>query len=262
MKNLHRRNEFAQEKEPNVTKSLKHEVSLKSNSTLFFQVGIILCLLLTYALFEMTFKTNEIVIIDRTGTEEEDFYVYNVPIKIYKEIEQIEKKKKEPVVFNNPVISDDDEPIIETKDVVMEPTTNEPPVDPRNVTVLDVPEDLPPMNIMAVEQVPIFPGCEDAKTNAERRQCMSDKIAAHVQKKFNTGIAGDIGLKGEQKISVMFKIDKEGRVTDIKTNAKQPQLDREASRVVEKLPQMTPGKQKDNNVEVLYSLPIKFNIIN
>jgi protein TonB len=261
MKNLKKNDEFLQQKDRNYTKSQKHDVNLKLNSTLFFQVGIILSLLFTFALFEMSFKTDEVVIVEYNDLQEEDLYVYNLPIKIFEETKPIEKKKKEPLVLTNPIISDKDHSISESE-VVIEPTTHEPPVDPRNVTVLELPDDLPPMNIMAVEQVPIFPGCEYATTNEQRRQCMSDKIAAHVQKKFNTSIAGDIGLKGEQKIYVMFKIDKNGYVTDIKTSAKQSQLDKEASRVVEKLPQMTPGKQKDKNVEVIYSLPIIFHIIN
>jgi protein TonB len=189
----------------------------------------------------------------------DDMYVFNEPIKIYEEPSPVEKKK--PVLLNNPIISDNDSPIADT-DVFIEPTSVEPPIDPRNVTVIEQPDDLSPKSILAVEQVPIFPGCEDATTNEERRQCMSEKIAAHVQKKFNTSIAGDLGLKGEQKIYVMFKIDRNGFVKDIQTSAKQVPLDKEASRVVGKLPQMTPGKQKDKNVEVLYSLPIKFHIIN
>jgi protein TonB len=261
MKNLLKNKVLIHQKERNSEKSQKHDVNLKSNSTIFFQVGIIICLLVTFALFEMSFKTNEVIIPDSTGLQDDDLYVYNVPIKIYEDAKLIEKKKNEPVILNNPIISDDDNPKSDT-DLVIEPTSHEPPVDPRKVTVIDLPDDLPPMNIMAVEQVPIFPGCEDATTNEERRQCMSDKITAHVQKKFNTNIAGDLGLKGEQKIYVMFKIDRNGYVTDIKTSANQSQLDKEATRVVGKLPQMTPGKQKDKNVEVLYSLPIKFHIIN
>ena len=58
-----------------------------------------------------------------------------------------------------------------------------------------------------VQNVPIFPGC-DKGNNEARRKCMSKKITKFVKKEFNTDLAGDLGLKGRQRISVIFKIDK------------------------------------------------------
>lgn len=252
--------ELIRQNEKNATKPQKHDANLRKNSTIFFQVGLIMCLLITYALFEASFKTYETISPDVPQPEEDIMYVYNEPIKILEETRTVEKKKSQPIVFNNPIVKDDDDPIIET--VVPKPSTSQEPMDPKKIQVIDKPDDLPPFNVMAVEQVPIFPGCENVSSNEERRQCMSDKIAAHIQRKFNTNIAGDLGLKGEQRIYVMFKIDKQGHVTDIKTSSKYSLLNKEAERVIGKLPQMTPGKQKDNHVDVLYSLPIKFNVIN
>ena len=246
--------------ETSVSKHQKHDANLQKNTSLYFQIGLILCLLLTYSLFEMSFEKKEIIVSNYPELQEDDMYVYNTPIKVFKE--EVKQKKKKPIVFTNPVVADNDDPQIETKDIFEEPTIDGPPVDPREIHVKEIPEELPPLNIMAVEQVPIFPGCETAKNNNDRRQCMSDKIAAHIQKKFDTDIAVDMGLKGEQKIYVMFKIDKQGQVVDVKTNSKYKQLDEEATRVISKLPIMTPGRQKDKHVDVLYGIPIKFNILN
>ena len=243
-------------------KPRKHDANLQINSSLYFQIGMIICLLVAYGLFETSFKTAQIVPKKMADLQEDDLYVFNVPIKILEATKQVEKKTKEPVVFNNPIIKDDEELIIETKNVVLQLSTKNLPVDPRKVLVEKKPEYVPLMNIMAVERVPIFPGCEDLKTNEARRQCMSDKIATHIQKKFKTDLASDLGLRGEQKIYVKFKIDKDGFVKEIKTNSEFSQLDKEAERVIGKLPRMTPGKQKNKNVEVVYGIPIKFNIIN
>ncbi|MEO8933823.1 MAG: energy transducer TonB [Xanthomarina sp.] len=262
MKHLENNQEVFSKDKQKSSKSQKHDANLQKHSALYFQVGLIVCLLISYGLLEASFKTTEVSARNFHEIPEDDFYVYNVPVKVYEETLEVAPKKKKQQMFNNPVIKKDDELIIETTELLIEPTTNEPPLDPEKVTVIELPEELPLMNIMTVEQVPIFPGCENALTNEAKRQCMSDKIATHIKKKFNTDLAGNLGLNGEQKIFVTFKIDKTGSITDIKTNSKYGQLEKESERVIRKLPKMTPAKQKDRNVEVLYSLPIKFHIIN
>ncbi len=111
-----------------------------------------------------------------------------------------------------------------------------------------------------IENVPIYPGCETLSTNAERRKCMADKISTFVQQNFNADLAGDLGLKGRQRINVIFKIDKNGDVIGVRSRAPHPDLKAEAIRVISLLPKMIPGKQKGENVIVPYSLPIIFQI--
>ena len=110
-----------------------------------------------------------------------------------------------------------------------------------------------------IENVPVFPGCERGN-NEKKRKCMSEKIARFVQKKFNTDLAGDLGLTGRQRISVIFKIDKSGNVTGVRARAPHPRLEKEAQRVINLLPKMQPGKQRGKAVIVPYSLPIIFQV--
>jgi len=110
-----------------------------------------------------------------------------------------------------------------------------------------------------VENAPVFPGCE-AGNNEKKRKCMSEKIAKFVQRKFNTDLAGDLGLNGRQRISVIFKIDKSGSVTGVRARAPHPRLEAEAKRVINLLPKMQPGKQRGKAVIVPYSLPIIFQV--
>ncbi len=49
--------ELLRQKERIVKKSQKHVANLQKNSTLYFQVGLIICLLFTNVLFEMYFET-------------------------------------------------------------------------------------------------------------------------------------------------------------------------------------------------------------
>ena len=91
---------------------------------------------------------------------------------------------------------------------------------------------------------------------------MSDKVMKFVQKKFNTDLANDLGLEGRQRISVQFKIDKNGNVVNVRARAPHPRLEQEAIRVVKALPKMTPGRQRGKAVGVLYALPILFQVEN
>ncbi|WNH13889.1 energy transducer TonB [Thalassobellus suaedae] len=113
----------------------------------------------------------------------------------------------------------------------------------------------------AVVQVPpIYPGCENLDKASLRKNCTSDAISKFVQRKFNTDIASIIGLTGRQRINVIFKIDKNGDVANIRVRANHPDLVEEAQRVISLLPKMQPGKQRGEAVSVPYSLPIIFQV--
>jgi len=110
-----------------------------------------------------------------------------------------------------------------------------------------------------IEKVPVYPGCKD-DTNEGLKHCMSQNISALVAKNFNIKKASKGLEAGKHRVFVSFKIDNTGKVTTIKTRAPSPALEKEAARVIKKLPKMTPGQQKGKNVGVLYSLPITFEI--
>uniref|UniRef100_UPI003567A909 energy transducer TonB n=1 Tax=Lutibacter sp. TaxID=1925666 RepID=UPI003567A909 len=105
----------------------------------------------------------------------------------------------------------------------------------------------------------IFPGCKGSK--AQLKECLQEKITQHVNRKFNSELASDLGLTpGVKRIFVMFKIDKTGNITDVQARAPHKRLQDEAIRVVESLPKMIPGKQRGRPVGVKYSLPIAFKV--
>ncbi len=109
-----------------------------------------------------------------------------------------------------------------------------------------------------VEEVPVYPGCEQGD-RTQRRNCTSKAIKEFVQRKFNTELADKIGLNGRQRINVIFKINKNGDIVDIRSRAPEPELELEAERVIASLPKMLPGKQRGKAVSVPYSLPIVFD---
>lgn len=121
-------------------------------------------------------------------------------------------------------------------------------------------EDIVFVPFAVIENVPLFPGCDPESPNGERRKCMSDNITAFVQKHFNNELAMEYGLQGLQRINVQFKINRYGKVVDVRARAPHPGLEREALRVINLLPDMTPGKQRGKPVGVVYGLPILFQV--
>ncbi len=120
----------------------------------------------------------------------------------------------------------------------------------------EVVEDVP---FSVIENVPVYPGCKGS--NAQLKKCMSDKITKLVARKFNVDLAQDLGLSaGKKRISVQFKIDKNGNIADIKARAPHPRLQKEAIRIIKLLPKMKPGRQRNKAVNVRYNLPIVFNV--
>ncbi|MHA7055603.1 M56 family metallopeptidase [Aquimarina sp. M1] len=110
-----------------------------------------------------------------------------------------------------------------------------------------------------IEKIPVYPGCENL-SQTEAKKCFSKNVSQLVGNEFNTEVGKASGLTGRQKIYVKFKIDNQGNVVDVAARGPIPQFEVEAKRVINKLPKMTPGVQDGVNVNVMYSLPIVFEI--
>ncbi|WP_158293233.1 energy transducer TonB [Tamlana fucoidanivorans] len=242
-------------------KAQKHEVNLQKNSTLYFQIGVIICLLSTFGLLEMKVETKGVV---ESPPLEMETPLY-VDIPIIKEKRPVIEKPKPVEIIKHPqnfkqVIDDVPEDFF--KETLVEPKITTPALNPDALPDFgdkpSEPEDVP---FILIQNAPIYPGCESAKDNKARKKCMSDKINKLIRKKFDgSEIASKYGLTGKQKISVQFKINKYGNVEDIITRSPHPKLDEEAERVINFIPQMIPGSQRDKNVGVIYHLPIVFEV--
>ncbi len=143
--------------------------------------------------------------------------------------------------------------------------------EPEPVDTIDTPESLETENVenyqitipfSKIEQVPVFPGCEKYQNdNDQLRKCMNEKIHQWVSRKFNTGLAEDMGLSGEKvRIFTQFTIDTQGNIVDVKARSKYKDLEKEARRVIGGFPKMKPGKQRNRTVKVTYTLPIVFKV--
>ncbi|MEL0455096.1 energy transducer TonB [Flavobacteriaceae bacterium SZ-1-7] len=264
MRNQKKPHELIRQNELIVKKSQKHEANLQKNSTLYFQIGLIVCLLAAFGLLEMRFEktipvTTDVLLPD----DPEEIYIEN--FKVYEEPKSEQQKETQNVTKLIDKIEEVDNDYETKKDFEVvtseQDTSPETPIDPGKVNVMDKPEDDTPFDFIRIEQVPIYPGCENEKTNDGRKQCFSDKITKLIQRKFDgNDIATQYGLSGMQRIDVQFTVDKTGKVKDIKTRSPHPKLNEEAKRVINFIPQMVPGKQRDKNVGVIYNVPIKFMV--
>lgn len=98
-----------------------------------------------------------------------------------------------------------------------------------------------------VEQMPVFPGGDEALMNFVTRNIKYPMEAFH---------------NNEQgKVIVRFVVNKEGKVEKAQViRGVSLSIDREALRVVNLIPDFTPGKQNGKTVNVYYTLPITFRL--
>ena len=232
-------------------KNPKADVS--RNGSIYFAVGLALMLFLTYS--TLNWKTYDKSDIDIGKLNLDNELEEEIPI-----IEQVIPPPPPPPPPAAPEVIEvvEDEEEVEETVIESTETDQDEEIEVEEIEVEEFVEDVE-VPFAVIENVPEYPGCERG-SNAEKRKCMSDKIAKFVQRKFNTDLAGDLGLSGRQRISVIFKIDKNGNVVGVRSRAPHPRLEKEAARVINKLPKMKPGRQRGKPVIVPYSLPITFQV--
>lgn len=227
---------------------------LNNFSKLFFQLGLLLTMIMVYTGLEWkTFERN---------IEQLNDAVFQV-----EEIEEIPMTKRELEIKPPPppppapeqitVIEND----VEIEETILESTEtdeheaveyNEDLNDIAEVVEEEVVEEVP---FAIIEEAPVFPGCNGNKK--ELKKCLQDKITAHVNKHYNTGLATDLGLSpGKKRVYVMFMIDNNGEIKQVQARGPHARLEKEAIKVIESLPKMKPGMQRGIPVKVRYSLPI------
>jgi protein TonB len=128
------------------------------------------------------------------------------------------------------------------------------------VEIVEVEEEFEDVDVpfAVIEDVPIYPGCERV-AKSKRRDCFQEQINKHIRKNFRyPEIAQEMGIQG--RVYVNFVIDKDGSITSIRMRGPDKNLEKEAQRIIAKLPRMTPGKQRGRAVRVPFSIPITFRL--
>lgn len=231
-------------------------VDPKRNSFIYFQIGLVSVLLFTYLAIEMKTYEKEIEIL--TSAIDDAFLDEEVPMT--QALNQPPPPPPPPPPAAPEVIQvvENEKEVEET---VMESTeTNEEEIIEVE-EVVEVEEDVDiSVPFAVIEDKPVFPGCEKVK-KSERQQCFEKSIMNHVRKNFSyPEIAKEMNIQG--KVFVSFVIDRDGSITNIRQRGPDPNLEKEAVRIIKKLPKMTPGKQRGKAVKVPYTIPIVFKLQN
>lgn len=236
-------------------------VDPKRNSSLYFLIGLTAVLMLTYVSIELKsedprVEVEELNIVDNMMGEEEEVILTMPPVQ---------KLPPPPPPAPEVIQIVDNKQIIEDKKIeTTEVDENKPVVvtqasdyGEEGGTAEELDEEVP---FAVIEDVPVFPGCEGVAKN-KRLECFMEQMAKHIKKNQQyPERAMEDNIQG--RVSVLFVIDKDGNITNVQ--ARGPKggelLEKEALRVISKLPKFKPGMQRGKPVKVKYSQPITFKL--
>jgi protein TonB len=233
-----------------------------SNS--FFAFGLVLSLLTCIFAFNWTTYDDIIFIPDDALELEDDIEVEPPrtaeppppppppPPPVIEEVpEELIEEEDEPEFIDQSIEAEEvvEAPVVEVKDVPPPPPPPPPPA-PKVEEIFKV-----------VEQMPMFPGCENAGgSNEEMQQCATKKMLEFIYGHIKyPAIARENGVEGTAVVT--FVVEKDGSITGARV-VRDPgaQTGDEALRVVKTFPQWAPGKQRGQPVRVQFNLPVKFRL--
>lgn len=226
------------------------KADLTKNSSLYFVLGLAAVMLLTYVAFE--WKTYDKINEYDTSMNVDDLLDEEVPMT-----EQIKTPPPPPPPQAPEIIEvvEDEEEVEETIIESTETSQDEEIIEVDDVVVDEMEEDLD-VPFSVIEDVPVFPGCEK---ESDKRACFNTMIQKHISKNFRyPEIAQEMGVQG--RVNVMFVIQKDGSIGNVRMRGPDKNLEKEAARIIDKLPKMTPGKQRGRAVRVPFSIPITFKL--
>jgi len=226
------------------------KADLSKNSNLYFAIGLAVILFISWRAIE--WKTY-----DRSGYGYEALNIDDDDDEEIPITEQIKTPPPPPPPPPAPEIIEIVEDEEEIEETIIESTETD---QEEIVEIVEVEEEFEDVDVpfAVIEDVPIFPGCERV-AKSKRRDCFQEQINKHIRKNFRyPEIAQEMGIQG--RVYVNFVIDKDGSITSIRMRGPDKNLEKEAQRIIAKLPRMTPGKQRGRAVRVPFSIPITFRL--
>ena len=228
------------------------KADLSKNSSLYFVIGLSLILLISWQAIE--WRTYEkVYAYEALNVEDED----DEEIPITEQLKTPPPPPPPPPPAPEVIeVVEDEEEVEET--VIESTETNEDEI--IEVEEVEIEEEFDDVDVpfAVIEDVPIFPGCEKV-AKSERRNCFQEQMNKHIRRNFRyPEIAQEMGIQG--RVYVNFIIAKDGSISNIRMRGPDKNLEKEAQRIISKLPSMTPGKQRGRPVRFPFSIPITFRL--
>ncbi len=217
------------------------KADLENKKSVFMQIGLVVTLALVLIAFEWTSTDVDVSQFEMAEDLEAEEEI--MPITRQEEVKPPPPPPPPKVTDVLNIVEDDVEldEELDIEDTEMEEDTE---VDFSDLAMdEEEAEDAPVFFI--VEEMPEFPGGEEAL-----RKFIAQSVKYPV-------IAQENGIQG--RVYVSFVVNTKGAVTDVKiARGVDPNLDKEAIRVVNSMPAWKPGKQRGKAVKVSYTVPINF----
>lgn len=221
------------------------KADLEGKKLIFSEIGLALALGLTLAAFEWT--SEDVTVQNLEVQQEEVVEEEMVPITTQDQIKPPPPPPPPPPVADALTIVDNETEINEEFELNDTEADDNTEFEIRDLepTVVEEEEPAEQEVFIIVEQMPLFPGGEEAL-----RRYLATEVKYPV-------IAQENGIQG--RVFVKFVIMPDGSVSNVEVARPfDPNLDKEAVRVVKSMPKWTPGKQRGKAVRVSYTVPINF----
>jgi protein TonB len=229
--------------------------NLENYSKIFMQIGLVLALFVTYVAIEKkTFdrQFGDLGDVSMNADLEEE-------IPITERVEPVKPKAPPPPTPEKIEVVEDEKEVEETVIETTETDETEAVEVEEIEEVEEVEEVIEDVPFTIIEDVPVFPGCKGGK--AELKKCFNKKMQKHFARKFDSELPNELGLSsGKKRLIMLFKIDRQGNIVDIRAKAPHPRLQKEAIRIIKLLPKMKPGRQRGKPVGVKYTLPMRIDV--
>ncbi|NGZ88793.1 energy transducer TonB [Psychroflexus maritimus] len=235
---------------------LKKKENLNAKSKLYFLVSLCFVLFISLILIEnKTYYVKEF--------PEDEYFQINKSIADEPAMSSVKKevkmpKQSKPEVLNQPPLVEEDLTQKRPDPDDVESSLFDLNLDD-NIAHIDDIDDLPKTEIIetlpyaSVSKAPVFRGCEQFTSSVDQKNCMHQKIAQIISKKLRPYLSKeDNGVK----IYVQFTVNHDGKVIDVFTNSISEKLNLKAKSIIQNLPEFTPAVHNQENVKVIYSLPI------
>jgi protein TonB len=214
------------------------EADLESKKIVFMSVGLVMVSAIVLMAFTYTTVTpDEKVALTTEKKKASDELVFEMVEPV--EPPPVEEQQAPPPPDLEEIEVVDDEEDIEEIEFNLDPEELPPPVEEEKII------DEPIQDFVEVD--PAFPGGEAAMVQFIQKNVVYPELSREM---------------GEQgTVYVQFVVNSDGSIQDVVVlKGVSEQLNKEAVRVVKKMPNWSPGEQAGKKVRVRYQIPIKFTI--